>query len=107
MGNTIDAPFRRVQNSAASDTSFGGDAGGSEILREFPVFPCFDCSPGMGHLRHTQAIADERRSNLGIRASIPCKFPCFLEKSSYETASSAIIFSVGYRKQPIPACSQP
>jgi len=39
-GNTIDAPFRRVQNQLFRKTSFGGNADGSEIPREFPVFPC-------------------------------------------------------------------
>src|SRR5260370_38425996 len=43
----------------------------------------------MGDLRRTYAVAEEREPTSESRPSIPCKFPCFREKSLYETASSA------------------
>src|SRR5712671_2877179 len=77
MENTIDAPFRRVQNSAASETSFGENASGSEIPREFPVFPCFDCSPAwatfVGPRQYLKSGSQPRNQGLVF----PVNFPVF------------------------------
>src|SRR5437879_1927700 len=54
-----------------------------------PCFSLFRFQPQQLEPWYNLGRTDRKRSKLGNQGLFPCKFPCFREKSLYETASSA------------------
>ena len=77
MENTIDAPFRRVQNSAASETSFGEMPAGRKFRESSLFFPVSIAAQTRGPSSHL-SNSRQKASNLGNQGLVfPVNFPVF------------------------------